>query len=111
MLVKKHTLNITHNSYVDRMPKIGETMTANNFCDSPGGKGANGSIASARLGSRSALICKLGNDMFGKNFLGILEKDRINIEHVTFTDKAPTSVASIMVFEDGKSIDFILINI
>lgn len=42
--------------------------------------------------------------MFGQNFIGILKKDHINIEHVTFTDKAPTSVASIMVFEDGIEI-------
>ena len=43
--------------------------------------------------------------MFGKNFVGILEKDNINVDHVTFTDKAPTSVASILVFEDGKFVE------
>ncbi len=44
----------------------------------------------------------MGNDMFGKNFLSTLEKDKINTDNVTFTDTSPTSVASIMVDTDGN---------
>lgn len=88
---------------MNRMPKMGETMTANDFELSPGGKGANVCIAGARLGSNNAFICKLGNDMFGKNFIGILKKENINIDHVSFTEKAPTSVASIMVDPEGHN--------
>lgn len=46
-------------SYVNRMPKMGETMMANNFVYSPGGKGANSCVASAKLGSKSSLISKV----------------------------------------------------
>lgn len=90
-------------SYVDRMPKMGETMAALNFIATPGGKGANACTAGARLGSTNAFVCKLGNDMFGRNFLETLRQDNVNTEHVTFTDRAPTSVASIMVDREGHN--------
>ena len=48
-------------------------------------------------------ISKLGDDMFGRNFLKTIQEDNINIDNVTFTDKAPTSVASILVDNDGKN--------
>jgi sugar/nucleoside kinase (ribokinase family) len=44
---------------VNRQPKCGETMAANNFECLPRGKGANACIASARLGSNNAFICKV----------------------------------------------------
>lgn len=82
---------------------MAETMTANDFELLPGGKGANVCIAAARLGSKNAFICKLGEDMFGKSFIAVLQKENINIDHVSFTKEAPTSVASIMVDPDGNN--------
>jgi len=43
----------------------------------------------------------LGNDLFGRNFIGILARDDICTEGISFTDKVPTSVASILVDNDG----------
>jgi sugar/nucleoside kinase (ribokinase family) len=40
---------------------MGETMASNNFECLPGGKGANYCIASSRLGSKNAFICKVRN--------------------------------------------------
>lgn len=85
------------------MPKMAETMTANDFEMLPGGKGANVCIAAARLGSKNAFICKLGEDMFGKSFIATLQNENINIDHVSFTKDAPTSVASIMVDPNGNN--------
>ena len=39
--------------------------------------------------------------MFGQSFITSLQKDNINIENVSFTEKAPTSVASIIVDSTG----------
>ena len=39
--------------------------------------------------------------MFGKSFIASLQKDNINIDNVTFTDKSATSVASIIVDSSG----------
>ena len=45
---------------------------------------------------------QLGDDMFGKSFIDILKGEGIDTSHVTFTTEAPTSVASILVDNDGK---------
>lgn len=46
-------------SYVDHMPKVGETLIAHSFISSPGGKGANSIVASSRLGSNNVFISKV----------------------------------------------------
>ena len=42
--------------------------------------------------------------MFGKSFIDILKADNIDTENVTFTDQAPTPVASIIVDNDGNQL-------
>ena len=45
----------------------------------------------------------MGNDNLGKEFIEILKKDDINIDNVTFSTEAPTSVASILVDKTGAN--------
>ena len=45
---------------------------------------------------------KLGNDIFGKNYLQNLEENNIKTDHVTFTDQASTGVAPILVDDNGS---------
>jgi sugar/nucleoside kinase (ribokinase family) len=42
--------------------------------------------------------------LFGNNLIETLKKENINIQHVTVTTTSPTSVASILVDNDGISI-------
>ena len=84
------------------MPEMGETVMSNNFLCSPGGKGSNPIAASSRLGSKCAIISKVGDDLFGRNFLSILSADNIERKFVTFAKKSSTSVASIFVDSNGK---------
>ena len=84
------------------MPEMCETVTSNNFLCSPGGKGSNPIAASSRLGSKCSLVSKVGDDLFGHNFLDILRADNINSKFVTFAQKASTSVASIFVDSNGE---------
>ena len=51
--------NVDLVSYVDKMPKIGETIMGNRFKMGFGGKGANKAIACARLGSKCSVIAKV----------------------------------------------------
>ena len=46
-------------SYVDRTPKIGETIAGNRFEKGFGGKGANQCVQAAKLGARTAMIGKV----------------------------------------------------
>ena len=62
---------------VERMPVWGETVLAQHFETSFGGKGANQAVAAAKLGAEVVMVTNLGDDTLGdsalKNFesLGI----------------------------------------
>ncbi len=47
-------------------------------------------------------ICKLGNDVFGKDYVENFKKNNINTKHVFLTDEAATGVAPICVDNNGK---------
>jgi ribokinase len=49
-----------------RHPRVGETVVGREVRFLPGGKGANQAVSSARLGSPTALIGRLGADPFGR---------------------------------------------
>ncbi|KAG5684681.1 hypothetical protein PVAND_013898 [Polypedilum vanderplanki] len=67
-------------SYVNRMPKSGETIHSQGYEVGFGGKGANQAIASARLGCKTAMIGKIGNDGYGKKYKEHFEKEGINTD-------------------------------
>ena len=54
-------------TYVDRMPREGETIEAPRFEMGFGGKGANQAVAAALLGAEVRMITKVGDDLFGPN--------------------------------------------
>jgi sugar/nucleoside kinase (ribokinase family) len=45
---------------------------------------------------------KLGNDVFGKDYVENFKKNNINTKHVFFTNEAATGVAPICVDNNGK---------
>ena len=53
------SLTIYFWSYVDRTPKIGETIAGNKFEKGFGGKGANQCVQAAKLGGNVAMISKV----------------------------------------------------
>ncbi len=83
------------------MPQIGETLMGDSFKTGFGGKGANKAVACSRLGSKCAVIAKLGDDVFGRDYLKNFADNGISVEHVSVTDKAATGVAPICVDENG----------
>ena len=67
-----------------------------------GGEGVNGSIASAKLGMRSALLCFLGNDQAGDLIESELAKHGVDTSCIVRTAENPTPVTTIFVAEDGN---------
>ncbi len=59
------SINIDLTSYLDRWPKIGETISVRETVTSLGGKGANQAVAAARLGASVNFIGAVGKDGFG----------------------------------------------
>ncbi|MBP7022885.1 MAG: ribokinase [Bacteroidales bacterium] len=87
----------------DRLPLPGETVIGGRFFMNPGGKGANQAIAAARLGGKVTLICKTGNDIFGKQSVELFKSEGINTSYLFSDAKNPSGVALITVDANGEN--------
>ena len=67
-----------------------------------GGEGVNGSIASSKLGMKSALLCFLGKDQAGDLIEAELVKHGVDTGCIVRTSENPTPVTTIFVAEDGN---------
>lgn len=54
---------------VERRPGAGETVLGSDLAVHPGGKGANQAVAAARLGARTVLLARVGDDAHGRLLL------------------------------------------
>ncbi|GBD11108.1 Ribokinase [bacterium HR23] len=86
-----------------RFPNPGETVVGERFFITPGGKGANQAVACARLGARSSLVGRVGNDTFGQDLLASLTAAGVSLEGVGQDDLAPSGVAFIEVDASGQN--------
>lgn len=89
-------------TYLERMPKEGETLEAPEFEMGCGGKGANQAIAAARLGSDVLMVTKVGNDLFGQNTIENFKKNGIRTEAIEVGTKT-SGVAPIFVDPHAKN--------
>ncbi|HUQ64929.1 MAG TPA: ribokinase [Flavitalea sp.] len=90
-------INSTH------LPAPGETIIGSAFFMNPGGKGANQAVAAARLGGPVTLICKTGNDIFGKQAAENFKNEGINISYMVEDTLNPSGVALITVDDSGEN--------
>ncbi|OQR66493.1 ribokinase-like [Tropilaelaps mercedesae] len=89
--------------YTPRFPEPGETLVAQTFQYDYGGKGANVAFMCSRLGLNSALLAKLGDDFFGKNYLRYLETAGINVDQVTIENNCLSPSSNITVTANGEN--------
>ncbi|KND35606.1 ribokinase [Streptomyces acidiscabies] len=87
---------------VERRPGAGETVLGSDLAVHPGGKGANQAVAAARLGARTALLARVGDDANGRL---LLESQRgAGVDTVgVLVGGAPTGVALITVDPSGDN--------
>lgn len=90
------------NTYVKRMPLLGETFVGESFAIGFGGKGANQAIAISRLGTPVHLITMVGNDNFGQQQLDNYEQNHISLKGVGVGHQS-NGVASIFVDENAEN--------
>ncbi|NXV44335.1 RBSK Ribokinase, partial [Uria aalge] len=91
-------------SLTTRLPRAGETILGHKFFIGFGGKGANQCVQSARLGAKTSLICKVGKDSFGNDYVENLKKNGISTAFVGQTTDAATGTASIIVNSEGQNV-------
>lgn len=85
-----------------RIPRAGETLTGTGFTTTPGGKGANQSVAIARLGYPVHMLGLVGEDVFGQALLDNLAAAGVDTRAVACVS-GPSGVASILVAASGEN--------
>lgn len=90
-------------SQAPRLPKAGETIHGHKFFIGFGGKGANQCIQAARLGAKIAMVCKVGKDFFGDNYIQNFKDSGVHTDFVRQTSEAATGAASIIVNDAGEN--------
>ena len=90
-------------SYMERMPRPGETVHGDRFATGAGGKGSNQAVAAARLGADVAFIGRVGNDVFAELAYEIWEAEGVDHRFVTRDSEVATGVAPILVDSSGEN--------
>lgn len=74
----------------------------NKYLKLPGGTGANVAVALSKLGVRSIFVTKLGNDPLAAFLTEKLEREKVDTQHITFSDRYKTSLIIISVNDAGE---------
>ena len=89
--------------YLDRIPKIGETVMGGSSSIIYGGKGANQAVSIKKAGGNVNFITQLGNDIFGKNLKNYFKKLKLPSKYILTDSKSPSGTAQIFVSKDGEN--------
>ncbi|XP_071441918.1 ribokinase-like [Hetaerina americana] len=94
---------IDFSSYAPRLPKPGETLHGYKFIQGFGGKGANQCVAASKLCSKTTLIARVGDDIFGTNYIKHLEDIGVDTKYVKQTKDVSSGIATIIVADSGEN--------
>ncbi len=101
------SLNLDYSIGLERMPKPGQTVSADSLRLSPGGKGANQAYALGKLGCKTAMIGAVGKDDAGRMLTGNLRSVGVDVSGIRESD-TPTGQAFITVERAGENAIIIL---
>jgi ribokinase len=87
-----------------RLPVLGETIIADKFKESGGGKGSNQAVAAATLGASTRFIGRIGDDKYGADALEMYKKLHISKEHVKIDKTIHTGISVILIDEAGHNL-------
>ena len=88
-------------SYVDRTPKPGESVRGNLFKNFCGGKGANQAVMASKLGTRTAMMGCVGDDIFAETNISSISQNGVDTSMIEKLKESNTGVACITVTSDG----------
>lgn len=97
------SFNTDLTTYMERLPRPGETVHGRKFVTGPGGKGSNQAVAAARLGAEVTFVGRVGVDAFGDMALRMWQQEGINTAYVVRDTEQPTGVAPILVDDSGEN--------
>jgi ribokinase len=85
------------------LPSPGETVLGKGHYTGGGGKGANQAVAAARLGSKVAMIGRVGDDPHGIALRASLSKEGVDVAAVGVDPRLPTGIALITIDEAAEN--------
>ncbi len=88
---------------MERLPKLGETVTDCTFIQVFGGKGANQAVGAARAGGNVIFVSCTGDDKLADLMIGNFKKDGIKTDFVFKEKDVPTGAALIMIGSKGNN--------
>ncbi len=103
MLIVFGSINADLLLEVDRLPRPGETVSAQSCRWLPGGKGANQATAAAKAGARVRLFGAVGRDPYGPSLRRGLEEAGVDTRGVREVD-GPSGVAVVAVERGGENL-------
>jgi ribokinase len=86
-----------------RFPRPGETVVGSRFLTYPGGKGANQAVAAARMGAATAMVGRVGDDVFGPQLIETLTASGINVDGVAIVQDTTSGIAVINIDESAQN--------
>lgn len=98
------SINMDVVATADRHPRVGETVAGRQVLYFPGGKGANQAVAASRLGAKTTLIGRLGQDSFGAELRTFLAAQGIDPGSIKETPETHTGTAIITVAASDNTI-------
>jgi ribokinase len=102
------SFNMDLTTYMEQLPRRGETVNGRKFVTGPGGKGSNQAVAAARLGADVTFIGRVGHDAFGDTAVNTWKQEGINTDFVVRDPNNATGVAPIFV-EDSTGENIIVV--
>lgn len=90
-------------TYSDEIPRAGETIFGREFSLGFGGKGANQAVAARLCGGETAMIARVGDDLFGPATIRNFADLGIDATHVQVTPGVSSGVAPILVESSGQN--------
>jgi ribokinase len=85
------------------LPQRGETIIAESVAEVSGGKGANQAVAAARLGAEVTMIGSVGDDAFADRLLENLEREQVDVSHVSRRSLCASGLAIVAVERSGEN--------
>lgn len=103
MIIVFGSINMDMNLKVKSFPEAGETVLSHSYTMSPGGKGANQALAAARIGAKTALVGKVGDDGAGLRILNNLKRHEVMTSGVAKSEDFPTGMAVVSCDKSGDN--------
>lgn len=97
------SLNRDYVCSVEQLPEPGQTVLATELVLGSGGKGGNQAVAASRLGARTALVGRVGDDDDGRALCADLVDAGVDITLVEVVPGVRTGSAFVLVAADGEN--------